>query len=412
MKTKKRLSDEPTYDEQKTSEILASDANKTSEEIYQERTQNVLGAAAGYATGKVAGQAALPNYVPLTGYNDPSYTNTYSDYTTDQFTPVGKYNGIFPVQGENNYSDSWHAPRTGHLHQGTDIMAGRGVPTVAVNNGTITKLGNDGGMGGNRIWITDTNGNSYYYAHLNGYQKGMKVGSKVKQGQVVGFVGDSGNAAGTGTHLHFEFHPGGITNPAANPYPLLQQWQGNKVVPEKSSPLDKLIYEAEKKYKLPTGLLNGVLTAESDKNPATPDSTAGAKGIAQFMPGTWSRAANPYRGGDPYDPRAAIPAAAQYLRENFDRPDSKSWQKALSIYNSGNPNAYLSDSGVAGYVGKIMPFIGVSYYAPDLSVFQKQEQTFTQKHSVTPQDYTLPDQVAIEQQRKKRMHPAPNVYAV
>jgi murein DD-endopeptidase MepM/ murein hydrolase activator NlpD len=125
---------------------------------------------------------------------------------------------VFPVAGPHSYIDSFGAPRVGHRHQGTDIMAPHGTPVVACVSGTVRT--SSGGSGGIMLWIHGNDGNTYFYAHLSGYASGIHSGARVSAGQVVGYVGNTGNARGGAPHLHFEVHPGG--GRAVNPYPILR----------------------------------------------------------------------------------------------------------------------------------------------------------------------------------------------
>lgn len=112
-------------------------------------------------------------------------------------------------------------------HQGLDMMAERGTPVVAVTDGTIEKLYLSRSGGGITLYLRSADRNwTYYYAHLGGYAPGMAEGLAVKAGDPLGFVGDTGNAAPGGHHLHFEVHamaPGERWHEgqAVDPYPLL-----------------------------------------------------------------------------------------------------------------------------------------------------------------------------------------------
>ncbi len=131
---------------------------------------------------------------------------------------------VFPVGDPHTFGDSFGAPRmlgTGyeHAHQGTDIMAPFGTSLLACERGLITEMGSDV-LGGTKLWLKGESGTYYYYAHLSAFADGLTVGTVVDAGEVVGLVGDTGNAKGGAPHLHFEIHPDG--GMAVNPYPLLK----------------------------------------------------------------------------------------------------------------------------------------------------------------------------------------------
>ena len=122
---------------------------------------------------------------------------------------------VCPVAGTSAYGDTWGAPRSGgRRHQGVDMLAPTGTPLQAVIGGMVSQRANT--LGGITISLVGDNGNRYYYAHLSAYEGEP---GRVEQGQVIGYVGDTGNATGT-PHLHFEIRPnGGIP---VNPYPSVR----------------------------------------------------------------------------------------------------------------------------------------------------------------------------------------------
>lgn len=120
---------------------------------------------------------------------------------------IGKSGYAFPIYGPASFSDTFQAARanTG-WHHGADIFASYGAPVLAVADGTLFSVGwND--VGGNRLWLKDKFGNEFYYAHMAGYSPLAANGAVVRAGDVVGYVGNTGDAQGTPPHLHFEIHP-------------------------------------------------------------------------------------------------------------------------------------------------------------------------------------------------------------
>jgi murein DD-endopeptidase MepM/ murein hydrolase activator NlpD len=111
----------------------------------------------------------------------------------------------FPVEGipRERLADTFDEPRTGHVHEAADIMAPRNTPVRAVEAGTISRLLSNP-SGGITIYQLDPSERFiYYYAHLERYAEGLREGLKVDRGQVIGYVGTSGNAPKGAPHLHF-----------------------------------------------------------------------------------------------------------------------------------------------------------------------------------------------------------------
>jgi murein DD-endopeptidase MepM/ murein hydrolase activator NlpD len=137
------------------------------------------------------------------------------------FAPLSKLNLRMPVVGVRpmELDDSWHAPRDGgvRVHKGIDIFARRGTEVIAVTDGIISYIG-DQPKGGHCIWLTTEGGASFYYAHLDRWAPGIYEGMEVQSGDLLGFVGNTGNAVSTPPHLHFGIDQ---NDEMVNPYPIL-----------------------------------------------------------------------------------------------------------------------------------------------------------------------------------------------
>jgi len=128
---------------------------------------------------------------------------------------LGAAGWLCPVQGAVSFGDTWGAPRSGgRSHQGVDMIGPRGLPIIAVVDGFAQSKVNT--LGGNTIWLSGADGNKYYYAHLDSW---ASLG-QVTAGTVIGYLGDTGNAKFSVTHLHLQIHPGG--GAAVNPYPTVR----------------------------------------------------------------------------------------------------------------------------------------------------------------------------------------------
>jgi murein DD-endopeptidase MepM/ murein hydrolase activator NlpD len=132
---------------------------------------------------------------------------------------------VCPVAGQVTYGSGWGACRDGcsRRHQGIDLLAPRGTRLVAVEGGRIgPRWGHDGGRAGIRLWLVGDSGTHYLYAHNQ--RNHARPGQRVRRGDLVASIGNSGNAARTPPHVHFEVHPGG--GPAVNPDATVRRWCG------------------------------------------------------------------------------------------------------------------------------------------------------------------------------------------
>lgn len=146
---------------------------------------------------------------------------------------------IFPVVGDVQYTDDFGAPRPGGAHQGNDLLAAKKAPAVAAESGTVEFWATSANAGC-MLYLHGSSGTTYLYIHLNNdltmkndnrgkcgpgmsYAAGLRNGARVAAGQLIGFVGDSGDADGSHAHLHFEVHPNG--GKAVDPFPFLKKAQ-------------------------------------------------------------------------------------------------------------------------------------------------------------------------------------------
>ena len=127
---------------------------------------------------------------------------------------------VFPVDGPHWFTHDWGLPRPDDReHKGTDIMAGSGTAVVAVRAGRVREVAYRMPLGGTVVWLEGDDGTSYYYAHLQSVDPGIKAGLRVPAGFPLGTVGSTGNAQGGEPHLHFGMYPGG--GGPADPYLFL-----------------------------------------------------------------------------------------------------------------------------------------------------------------------------------------------
>jgi len=131
--------------------------------------------------------------------------------------------GRFPIAGPARYSHDWLFPRYGpgfRFHLGTDVFAAHGTPVRAPVDGVARSA--NGGLGGLTVKVFMADGTYFYLAHLSALVDGFADGMAVRTGDIVGYVGDSGNARGGAPHLHIGIYPHG--GPPVDPKPVLDQF--------------------------------------------------------------------------------------------------------------------------------------------------------------------------------------------
>lgn len=154
----------------------------------------------------------------------PSLRQQLQPYATQSWQYMTLRQQELPTQNslpnpliDRHLTDTWGGARSeGRTHEGIDIFAKRGTPIHSTTHGIVQRVGEDR-LGGNVVVIVGPGGAGHYYAHLEDFAQ-IKKGDWVDAGEVIGYVGDSGNAKGTPPHVHYGIY---INGSAVNPYPLL-----------------------------------------------------------------------------------------------------------------------------------------------------------------------------------------------
>ena len=181
------------------------------------------------APRSVPGADKSKSLLPKPPEPKPTPGPIYKPPPPDVSAPLSPGGYVFPIYGPSSFGDTFKAARADvSWHHGEDIFAPLGAPLLAVADGTIFSVGwND--LGGYRLWLRDRQGNQFYYAHLSAFSALAHNGNEVRAGDVVGFVGNTGDAQGTPYHLHFEIHPVGLLplgyDGVVRPYPYLLAWR-------------------------------------------------------------------------------------------------------------------------------------------------------------------------------------------
>ena len=196
---------------------------------------------------------------------------------------------IFPVAGDVTYIDDFGQARPGGAHQGNDLMGVKKTPVVAVESGKVTFWTTSAGAGC-MLYLYGDSGTMYEYIHLNNdltmkndnrgscvpgvsYARGLKSGTHVQAGQMVGYLGDSGDANGIASHLHFEVHPSG--GAAVSPYAYLQSAQRLLFFAKLGTPFTlaltgKVVSASDTSLTVQVSLLQGFPMNLTSKNVAKP----------------------------------------------------------------------------------------------------------------------------------------------
>ncbi len=167
-----------------------------------------------YAARVRAARASAPSPADSSSGSSPGSSGSTTSNDPPQIIVSGDW--VCPVQGAVSFTDTFGAPRGGHTHKGVDMFAATGTPLVAVVAGSLFFQSDN--LGGLAAYVTGNDGTTYYYAHLNDYVGG---GRTVSTGELIGHVGNTGDASGGPSHLHFEIRPGGPNGSAIDPTPTV-----------------------------------------------------------------------------------------------------------------------------------------------------------------------------------------------
>ncbi len=186
--------------------------------------------AAAVAIGTVVVPSAALDSRPTAAADEPVLAQVTAgatvSATADRIRPT--YRLVFPVDPVPRcyVLDNFGDPRSGgRIHAGVDILTTQGQAVYAAMDGLLTRktvAGNpDAVLSGNAWGITGVDGDYYYYGHLAAFAEGLQLGGVVRAGDVIGYVGDTGNPGKGNFHLHFEIRRGGVKGTPTNPLPLL-----------------------------------------------------------------------------------------------------------------------------------------------------------------------------------------------
>jgi murein DD-endopeptidase MepM/ murein hydrolase activator NlpD len=199
------------------------EARRQAEATAQTAAAGSGGSTSTASSGSSSGSSGSPSSSGSSGSSDSSSGSSSSDSGSSGsapgaggLPPSSTPGVVCPVAGNTWFVNTWGAPRSGgRTHKGVDMAAARGTPLVAMDNGKV-RVGWHY-AGGRQVYVYADNGTFYYYAHLSGYASGLASGQRVAKGQVIGYVGSTGNASTS--HLHLGMGP--RSGVYVNPYPTV-----------------------------------------------------------------------------------------------------------------------------------------------------------------------------------------------
>jgi hypothetical protein len=216
----------------------------------------------------------------------------------------------FPVIGESSFTNDYNSPRANGCHCATDIIASKGQQIVSATDGVVDYVAYPQPSWGYAVIVRSTAGNYYGYLHINNdvpgtdngqgggmyaYAPDIKVGNPIKRGQLIGWVGDSGNAEGTVPHLHFEIHDDSRNGPTMNPYHRLMNDSSRISKPINPPALPNEILPYGSGYKRTVNVARADVTGDGIE-----DLITGAEGVGSrpkvhvYNPSTKTRLGNFY----------------------------------------------------------------------------------------------------------------------
>ena len=247
-------------------------------------------------TSTVAVQAVTTTALPTTTTSTGATTTSTGATTTTATSPTNlPIPIVFPLESRVPVTRSFMVPRSGHLHQGIDLLARKMTKEVAVVSGTVVlQVRTWHGRPWYTLWLKGDDGHGYYYSHINNdtpgtddgkgglkyaFAPGLVTGSNVRQGQFIAYCGDSGNAETSSPHLHFEIHETtSVFSPSVDPYDSLYGATLADGTPPPARPVPRLTrYEQTNPKITYTGPWSGVTSAgASGRSYTNTDSNAGA----------------------------------------------------------------------------------------------------------------------------------------